>query len=180
MRHTVYRLFWAWDFDKEEQWLNEMSAKGFQLVSVSLGKYVFEDGEKGRFQYKIELLDYMPSNSISQAYIRFIEDTGAEHVGTIFRWVYFRKEVSEGTFEIYSDIKSRIKHYNRIRIIILAVLPINVISIFTNFINYLNTGLTGLLIFVFLSSLLSLMLGIGIYKVSSKINRLKEDMAIME
>jgi hypothetical protein len=52
----------------------------------------------------------MPINSISQAYIRFIEETGEEHAGTIFRWVYFRKEVSEGIFEIYSDIKSRIKN----------------------------------------------------------------------
>ena len=38
MRHTVYKLLWAWEYDKEEKWLNEMAAKGMALVSVGLCK----------------------------------------------------------------------------------------------------------------------------------------------
>jgi hypothetical protein len=34
-------LFWVWDFDKEEKWLNEMAAKGLSLVSVGFYKYEF-------------------------------------------------------------------------------------------------------------------------------------------
>ena len=26
MRKKVYKWFWAWEFDKEEKWLNEMAA----------------------------------------------------------------------------------------------------------------------------------------------------------
>lgn len=34
MRFTVHRLFFAWDFDKEEKWLNEMAARGMNLQGV--------------------------------------------------------------------------------------------------------------------------------------------------
>ena len=43
MRRTIRKWFWVWNFDKEEQWLNEMAAKGLCLVSVGFCKYEFED-----------------------------------------------------------------------------------------------------------------------------------------
>ncbi len=41
MKHIIHKWFWAWDFDKEEKWLNEMSAKGLNLTGVSFCRYVF-------------------------------------------------------------------------------------------------------------------------------------------
>ena len=32
MRKVIRKWFWAWNFEKEEEWLNEMSAKGLALV----------------------------------------------------------------------------------------------------------------------------------------------------
>ena len=32
MRKYVKKIFWAWEVEKEEHWLNEMSAKGLALV----------------------------------------------------------------------------------------------------------------------------------------------------
>lgn len=43
MRKVVHKLFWIWDYDKEEKWLNEMAAKGFSLISVKLLTYEFEN-----------------------------------------------------------------------------------------------------------------------------------------
>ena len=34
MRKVIHKWFAAWNFDKEERWLNEMAAKGLGLVSV--------------------------------------------------------------------------------------------------------------------------------------------------
>ena len=34
MRRIIKKLFFVWDFDKEEKWLNEMAAKGLCLVST--------------------------------------------------------------------------------------------------------------------------------------------------
>ena len=42
MRKTIRKWFWAWDFEKEEKWLNEMAAKGLALVGVGFCKYEFD------------------------------------------------------------------------------------------------------------------------------------------
>ena len=44
----------------------------------------------------------------------FLEETGAEYVGRWFQWIYSRKRSEFGSFDVYSDIDSRIDHLNRI------------------------------------------------------------------
>ena len=110
MRQVIRKLFFIWDFDKEEKWLNEMAAKGLNLVSVGFCKYEFEDGIPGEYKVCLQLLDKMPSHPESKKYIEFLETTGVEHVGSFTRWVYFRKKASEGDFELFSDNNSRVKY----------------------------------------------------------------------
>ncbi len=114
MKHVVYKLFWAWDFEKEEKWLNEMAAKGFLLTDVGGLRYVFQEGAPGEYRYHLEWLQHFPSHPESIAYIKFVEETGAEHVGSFKRWVYFRKKAAEGAFNLFSDLDSRITHFRRI------------------------------------------------------------------
>lgn len=130
MRMTVKKLFWAWDFEKEEKWLNEMSAKGLTLVAVVLCSYIFEDGIPGEYTIRIEYLNNWPSHIESQQYIRFIEETGAEHICSVNKWVYFRKKAELGSFDLYSDIDSRIKHLNRILLLISIVACANIPNFF--------------------------------------------------
>ncbi len=118
MKKTVYKVFWAWESEKEEKWLNDQAAKGLNLVATGAFRYVFEEGEPGTYAYRLELLDNLPSTEASQEYFRFMEDVGVEQVGSIGRWVYFRKRVEDGPFELFSDIESRIKHLKRIRAIV--------------------------------------------------------------
>ena len=54
MKRIIYRWYWAWDFDKEEKWLNGMAAKGLCLVSVSFCRYVFEDCEPGEYNIRLQ------------------------------------------------------------------------------------------------------------------------------
>lgn len=49
MRKIIHKAIFAWNFDKEEKWLNEMAAKGLCLISVGFCKYEFEDCEPGEF-----------------------------------------------------------------------------------------------------------------------------------
>ena len=114
MRKTVYKLFWLWDFEKEEKWLNEMAAKGLSLINVGFCRYDFIETNPGEYIIRLEMLDNFPNNPESQKYIQFIEDTGAEHIGTLFRWTYFRKKTEDSPFDLYNDIDSRIKHLKRI------------------------------------------------------------------
>ncbi len=114
MRKTVHKWFWAWEFDKEEKWLNEMAAKGLTLASMHFTKYMFEETDPGEYQIRIELLDKHPTHPEGENYIRFVEATGAEQVASWIDWVYFRKKTADGPFELFSDNSSRIRMLNRV------------------------------------------------------------------
>ncbi|MBR2483282.1 MAG: DUF2812 domain-containing protein [Oscillospiraceae bacterium] len=123
MRQTIRKTFFIWNFREEEQWINEMSEQGLHLVDAGRFRYVFEEGEPGAYRYRLELMEHLPTHPESCKYIEFMEETGAEYMDHVDRWVYFRKKAAEGEFDLYSDINSRISHVQRILtlICILAV-----------------------------------------------------------
>ena len=112
MKQVVWKVYW--DYEREEKWLNEMSVKGLALTDYSWCRYVFAESAKGQYIYRIELLNQNATHPESIAYLRFLEESGVECVATYMRWVYLRKKASEGSFDIYTDLESRIKHYKRI------------------------------------------------------------------
>lgn len=179
MRQTIHKCFFVWDFDKEEQWLNEMAAKGLALVSVGFCKYEFEDCLPGEYKVCLQMLDKKPSHPESQKYIEFIEQTGAEQVGSYFRWVYFRKKAAEGSFEVFSDNASRVKYLTSIASFVSLIIGLN-----------LYIGLYNMLLVFFFDStfnyigLLNLAIGIwgtfGTIKLWKKRNRMKIESQLFE
>lgn len=117
MKYVVHKFYTIGQYEKEEKWLNEMSAKGMQLTDVGFCRYCFEKGMPGEYIYRLELLDHLPQHPESASYISFVEETGIEYVGSMIRWVYFRKKAQDGSFELYSDTESKLNHYKRIRCI---------------------------------------------------------------
>lgn len=132
MRKTVHKGFFVWNYDKEEQWLNEMSAKGLALVSAGFFRYEFEDCKPDEYIVRLELLKHSKSHPESENYIDFVESTGAEYVGAFNRWVYFRKKSEDGSFELYSDNGSKIR---QIKLIIRTILLISLLNVFIGFDN---------------------------------------------
>jgi hypothetical protein len=130
MKHTVHKAYW--DFEKEERWINEMSAKGMALTDYSWCRYVFAESPNCQYIYRIELLEYPPRHPESVAYLRFLEESGVECVATYMRWVYLRKPAAEGPFDIYTDIDSKIKHYQRINYFWTAFMIIEFAASFLN------------------------------------------------
>ena len=179
MRTTIRKLFFIWNFDKEEKWLNEMAAKGLALVSVGFCKYEFEDCIPGEYRICLQLLDKLPSHPESRKYIEFMEETGAEHAGSFTRWVYFRKKTSEGDFQLFSDNASKAKHLTTILSFIALVVGLN-----------LYIGLYNLFLVCFLDSpfnyigLLNLAIGViglpGVIKLWKKRNRIKKESQLFE
>lgn len=113
MKQVIRKAYWNWE--KEETWLNKLSAKGLALVDYSWCRYVFEETPPGEYIYRIELLDYRALNPAGRKYIQFVEETGAEFVSSYMRWVYFRKKTADGPFTLHSDIPSQIAHNKRVR-----------------------------------------------------------------
>ena len=179
MRKTIRKWFWVWDFDKEEQWLNEMAAKGLALVGVGFCRYDFEDCMPGEYQVRLELLENQLGHAESQQYIRFLEETGVEQVGNYFRWVYFRKKTTDGAFDLYSDLESRIKHLKRI---IALILPISLANLCIGFSNVGNAMATG--IWIAKVGYVNLTIGalgcMGAWKLQKKRKRLEEEAQIFE
>lgn len=180
MKRKIIKYFFAWDFEKEEKWLNEMSSKGLQLVSVRFCTYFFEEGSPGEYTYKLELLENMPSNYQSTSYIKFLEETGVEHIGSVSRWVYFRKKAANGAFEIYSDIESKIKHYKRIITLFSCLIPISTFPTILNWNRFSEELDPFRLTLAIISTLLTIMLVFGIFKISRRINFLKKERLIRE
>ena len=85
MRQVIRKWFWAWEFDKEEQWLNDMAAQGKVLLSVRYATYEFEDSQPGEYAIRLEMLEKFPGSEESQQYIEFVESTGAEFVGKVMK-----------------------------------------------------------------------------------------------
>lgn len=176
MKTKIYKLFWAWQFDKEEKWLNECSAKGLHLCDVGFCRYTFEEGLPGEYLTKIELLENWPSHPESVAYIRFLEETGVEMVGSILRWVYFRKKSELGQFDLFSDLDSRINHLNRILLLFIPLMFLQYFSGISNlFTDELFNKLVGLLALT-----VGVLLTYGIYVIYKKKQKLIKERMIYE
>lgn len=138
MKTVIRKLFV--NFEKEEKWLNEMAAKGLNLVKYSFGKYTFEEGTPGEYIYRLQLLDKMPSDPESKDYIEFMEDAGIECVETYMRWAYFRKKLKDGAFNLYSDNDSKIKYYKKVTAFIGILGLINLVAAIVNVLIGLGAG----------------------------------------
>ena len=185
MKHVIRKLFW--DYEKEENWLNELSSKGLALSDYSWCRYVFSETINNEYTYRIELLDHPPTHPESVAYIKFLEENGIEYVSSYMSWIYLRKKSSEGVFDIYSDLESKIKHYKRINRLWISLMAlelivglINIIIGLTNFyvssqnLSLVNTFIGGFLIFL---GIVFLRIGAHIRK---KIKKLQQDKLITE
>lgn len=179
MKKTIHKLFFIWNFDKEEQWLNQLAAQGLVLHSPGAGRYVFDVGQPGEYAVRLEMLDNWPSHPESVQYIRFVEETGAEYLGSVMRWVYFRKKKERGGFDLFSDIDSRIKHLNRI----LALATVLCIFMFFNAGNLLRLYLAGtgsVLPLAAVVGVVALVFLWGLVRLWRKHSRLKKERALHE
>ena len=113
MKKIIHKAYW--NPDKEQQWLNELAAKGLSLTDYSWCRYVFEETEPGKYIYEIELLEKAAGSPESELYLHFLEDAKVEVVATYMRWAFLRKKASDGPFAIYSDCDSKIRYLNRVK-----------------------------------------------------------------
>ena len=182
MKRISRKLFWVWDFDKEEKWLNEMSEKGLQLTAVGFCKYVFEEGTPGEYGIRLELLENWPTSPESVRYIKFVEDTGAEYIGSVLRWVYFRKKNTGGTgFDLFFDVDSRIKHLNRIlaMIVLLGILELYG-GVWNSLSGYFSSRSPVSMFLGILNTLLGILIVYGFVRIYGKMTRLKKERELHE
>ena len=127
---TIRKWFWVWEYEKEERWLNEMALEGWALQSVGWCRYTFERTEPGAYTIRLEM------RAPDELYLDFMRESGAEYIGRMIQWIYFRRPSALGGFDLFSDLDSRIEHLTRVgtslRLIGLANLIIGCVNAFAS------------------------------------------------
>ncbi len=120
------KLFWAWQDDREEAWLGEMSRQGLHLVHAgAFGQYSFEQGQPRDYAYR---MDFVTNANKNPDYYQLFRDAGWEHVEEMSGWQYWRKEIVDGKVpEIYTDNASKIQKYQRLIGLLILYYPIFII-----------------------------------------------------
>lgn len=104
-----YKAYAAWNYEKEEEYINENGNNGWQLVKGGCFHSVYEKDNSKRYVYKIDYNPETMKESIEKKrYIEMFEDLGWEYINSTYNgWNYFRKEYDENSdareYEIYSD-----------------------------------------------------------------------------
>ena len=121
----IVRTFFAWQEEKEEKWLREMSKKGWHLSRVGFFNYKFKKGSPMDMVYKFDFKVLRKSEM--EDYIMMFKDSGWEHIGNFGSWFYFRT-AAEGnhSLELYSDNRSMIEKYRRL-LLVLGIISFPVI-----------------------------------------------------
>ncbi len=163
---TVWKWFWVWEFEKEEQWLNAMAMDGWALCAVGFCRYTFERCEPGQYIIHCEM------HPMDEAYVNFMEQTGAQYVGRMVAWIYFRRPAELGQFDLYSDIDSRITHLRRIATTLTAIGLMNLGIGVMNTVNVTRLGIINLLC----ATLLMYALG----RIHGKIEALEKNRSLQE
>jgi hypothetical protein len=137
------RWFWAWQDEREEAWLGEMSEQGWHLFGIDFpGVYDFRKGQPKHYVYR---LDFQTSRlKDREVYLQLFRDAGWEHLGSMSTWEYFRKEAEPGqAAEIFTDPESKIEKYQRVLRALVIFFPILFILFSTSWTHLEERGVMG-------------------------------------
>ncbi len=163
---TMHKWFWVWEFEKEERWLNEMAMDGWALDSVGYATYNFVQCEPGEYIIRLEMHD------ADSRYISFMEETGAEYIGRMIKWIFFRRKSELGSFDIFSDLDSKLDHFKKIYRLVMLLGFANLCIGIGNSLNATRVGWLNLLVCALL------MYGGGVIK--GRIDSLEMDRVLRE
>ncbi|MFK9090895.1 DUF2812 domain-containing protein [Bacillus salipaludis] len=124
------------DFEKEEKWLNQMAAEGYQLVGKSMG-YRFRKVMPQESNIKMDYRMFKKQADFVD-YRTLFEDSGWKHIaGTKSSGAqYFKRVSNDADEDIFSDIDSKAGRYKRLSDMYISLsacyLPIFAALVMTN------------------------------------------------
>lgn len=148
------KIRFYFDYEKEEQWINEMCKEGWHLKKFKGCFFIFECGEPGAYVYRNEFINYF--NKDKKQYFAFLKESGIEIVHVFANAAYYRKKSDDGPFELYSDNSSRLSYLNRMYFTLQFLFWLNILSAISNmsindrhvndFISGFNAGVAAVLL----------------------------------
>lgn len=127
---TRIKMYSAGNYQKEEEWLNRESVKGWHLVKTNGLVHHFEYDPENQFTYQLDFIENKGEESEKK---EFYAEMGWEWIHTMFNgWVYVRKEGK--TEALYSDDESKFNFFKKIlsRTVFLVFFLIIYLPIYNN------------------------------------------------
>lgn len=121
----IFKWWWAWDYEKIEDWLEEMESKGLRLVETRVkGLYFyFERCQPMKARYCI---DYQ--SKLTPDYVTLVKDDGWELYQIGMGWYILRKQYDEERPDLYTDFESLIAKNKALLAIVLAILVMECVT----------------------------------------------------
>ncbi len=142
--------------DKETKWLNQMADEGWAMTGFFAGFYKFEKCEPKKWRYEIDFCE--KSGYVSNDYREFMSEAGIEIVQCWGRWVFLRKNASEGDFKLYTDVESALNHYQQMQKQLMIVALIDIFALLINIYSVFNGNIFGLPCIFLISAFTTLIL----------------------
>lgn len=180
MKQKFFKYFWAWEYEKEIQWINDMAAKGFALCHVGLCTYWFEDSEPGEYVYGMEWAEHAPSSAEGRKYLDFLADCGTEFVSNWLNWIYVRRKKEDGPLDLHNDLDSRIAHLRRVFLLLLPVILLNLWAFILNVFIGLRTHQSGNVIISSVNLFIAIPGSAALIRLARQIHRLKKERQLHE
>ena len=192
MRRVIHKIFWIWQLEKEQAWVNEMASHGYSLEHAGRFTFEFDETEPDKYIYKEIFLKGWGESAENVKYFKFLEEMGIKVVcyinypGTC--WVYIRalKEEYPNGIELYSDIDSKINYQKVMAGYLIFVIAFTLFAAWLNIsivVNYLlNHGILMPLNFICAAvlSVLCVAAVIATVKAFIKMGKLKKERKIHE
>ena len=148
MRRVIHKLFWIWQLEKEQAWINEMASHGYSLEHAGRFTFEFDETEPDKYIYKEIFLKGWGESAENLKYFKFLEEMGIKVVcyinypGTC--WVYTRalKEDYPDGIELYSDIDSKINYRKVMAGYLIFVIAVTLFAALLNISIVVNYWLT--------------------------------------
>ena len=132
------KLFWVWQWEKEENWINDMAARGLLLTEVGVFRYEFEEGKPGAYQYCMQTLKGSAGKKRNQEYIEFLKDIDIKCIGAVGSRIYLRRKTEQTPFSLFSDLEYKTQYLARIGRIFFFLMISQLVACIGNFYAWLS------------------------------------------
>lgn len=110
----VWRYYNIAEYEKEEQWINEMAKEGWQLTAIGFCRYIFRRGTPGEYIYKLDVVERTASDEVKESYFNFLTECGIRVVGEFKDWIYLQKRAADGPFDMKDDTYAKLRTVNKV------------------------------------------------------------------
>ncbi len=111
MRTGKIAINWFVDFDKEEQWLNDMSKKGWSFWHTNGVVYRFKKCEPEEFIYQIDFDE--KKHEGGEDYVVFRSSCGDIFVHQWKSKIYWKRRSEDGQFEAENNVAAKLRLTNK-------------------------------------------------------------------